>query len=71
MIFRFSLTLNELGLKTTNWWGSTIAAAHLFNAVRTDDSSFPRCLDMEALILIHSRECIFWPPNYPPPPSNT
>jgi len=60
MIFRFSLTLNELGLGITNAWGSTIAVAHLYNAIRHELPEFPRWLDMDALILIHSSQRIFW-----------
>lgn len=60
MIFRFSLTMNELGLKNSNMWGATIAAAHLYNAVRHELSDFPQWLDVEALILIHTRQRIFW-----------
>lgn len=59
-IFRFSLTMNEIGLKNANSWGATIAAAHLYNAVRHELPDFPQWLDMEALILIHTRQRIFW-----------
>lgn len=60
LIFRFSLTMNELGLQNSNFWGSTIAAVHLYNAVRHEIPGFPEWLDMGALILIHSVERIFW-----------
>jgi len=50
MVFRFSLTMNELGLFNSNQWGATIAAAHLYNAVRHEQEDFPQWLDMEALL---------------------
>lgn len=68
MIFRFSLTMNELGLKNSNQWGATIASAHLYNAVRQSLPSFLQWLDMEALILIHTRQRIFWRDNLPSNP---
>jgi hypothetical protein len=60
MIFRLSLTMNELGLTHSNMWGATIACAHLYNAVRQELPSFPQWLDMEALIIIHTTQRIFW-----------
>ncbi|KAF4621870.1 hypothetical protein G7Y89_g14475 [Cudoniella acicularis] len=69
MIFRFSLTMNELGLDNSNQWGATIAAAHLYNAIRHELPSFPQWLDMEALILIHSTQRIFWRDTLPRNPS--
>lgn len=65
MSFRSSLSMNELGLAVTNSWGSTIAAAHLYNALRHELPNFPQWLDMEALILIHSTDRIFWRPDLP------
>lgn len=69
MIFRFSLTMNELGLDNSNQWGATIAAAHLYNCIRHSQPSFPQWLDMEALLLIHSPRRIFWRDNLPSNPS--
>ncbi|CZR62083.1 uncharacterized protein PAC_11980 [Phialocephala subalpina] len=68
MKFRFSLTLNELGLAESNKWGATIASAHLYNAIRHEDPSFPKWLDMEALIIIHSNRRIFWRDRLPSDP---
>jgi hypothetical protein len=68
MIFRFSLTMNEIGLKNSNQWGATIAAAHLYNAIRHECPEFPQWLDIEALILIHTRQRIFWRDNLPATP---
>lgn len=34
MVFRFSLTMNEVGLNTSNMFGAMISCAHLYNAVR-------------------------------------
>ena len=59
MIFRFSLTMNELGLSNSNQWGATIASTHLYNAVRQELPEFSQWLDMEALIMIHSNQRIF------------
>ncbi|KAH8586168.1 hypothetical protein B0O99DRAFT_83821 [Bisporella sp. PMI_857] len=69
MIFRFSLTMNELGLKTANQWGSTIAVAHLYNALTHEVDNFPQWPDMEALILIHSNQRIFWLDRLPESPA--
>jgi len=60
MIFRFSLTLNEIGLGTANQWGAVIAVAHLYNALRHEMNDFPQWMDMEALMLIHTTQRIFW-----------
>jgi hypothetical protein len=68
MIFRFSLTMNELGLSNSNQWGATIASAHLYNAVRQELPEFPQWLDMEALIMIHSNQRIFWRDRLPSDP---
>lgn len=69
MIFRFSLTMNELGLKNSNYWGATIASAHLYNAVRHELPSFPQWPDMQALIVIHTKPRIFWRDNLPSTPA--
>ncbi|TVY68961.1 hypothetical protein LSUE1_G008498 [Lachnellula suecica] len=68
MIFRFSLTMNELGLSNSNQWGATIAATHLYNAIRHEQESFPQWLDMEALLFIHGTSRIFWRDHLPSNP---
>jgi hypothetical protein len=68
MIFRFSLTMNELGLTNSNHWGAIIASAHLYNAVRHELPSFPQWLDMEVLIVIHTKQRIFWRDDLPSTP---
>jgi hypothetical protein len=68
MVFRFSLTMNELGLFNSNQWGATIAAAHLYSAIRHEQEDFPQWLDMEALIFIHGNKRIFWRDHLPSNP---
>ncbi|RDL42300.1 uncharacterized protein BP5553_02279 [Venustampulla echinocandica] len=68
IIFRFSLTMNEIGLLNSNQWGATIAATHTYNALRHELPFFPRWLDMEALILTHSVQRIFWRDHLPSNP---
>ncbi|RDW69980.1 hypothetical protein BP5796_08377 [Coleophoma crateriformis] len=67
MVFRFSLTMNDLGVKISNGYGGTIGAAHLYNAIRHELPDFPYWMDMEALMLMHGSQRIF---RRDQPPSN-
>ena len=51
--------MQDVGLKITNHWGATMAAAHLYNAVRSEAPNEGPWQDMESLISIHTSDYIF------------
>lgn len=65
LIFRFSFTMLDIGLKTMNGWGAALAAAHVYNALRNEVPGTPMWYDMEQFIHTHGPDHIFigGPPN--------
>jgi hypothetical protein len=65
LVFCLQWTMQDIGIKITNYRGATMAAANLYNAVRHEVPNSGGWQDMESFISIHTCEHIFVgrPPN--------
>jgi hypothetical protein len=59
LVFRFSFAMQELGVTLANHWGATMAAAHIYNAVKSEIPDRLPWQDMETFISIHQAKHIF------------